>query len=95
MVKFLAPNLTVITSRNPEYLLEVCKRHGLCYIGSKEDIDAFANQYRSIFTMDSNTRLPRRSGLGRKRLYNRLEDVLLLKRQLRFDRSAQQEMPLL
>ena len=80
MVKFLAPNLTVITSRDPKYLLEAYKRHRLYYIGSKEDINAFANQYRSTFTIDSNTRLPRRSRLGRKRLYNRLEDVLLSKR---------------
>jgi len=69
-----------------KYLLEVCKRHRLCYIGSEKDINAFANQYRSIFTIDSNTRLLRRSGLGRKQLYNRLEDVLLLKRQLYFNR---------
>ena len=95
IVKFLAPNLTIITSYNPKYLLKAYKRHRLYYIGSKEDIDAFINQYRSIFTIDSNTRLPRRSRLGRKRLYNRPEDVLLLKRQLRFNRSAQQEMPLL
>ena len=96
IIKFLAPDLTVITSRDPEYLLEACKRHGLCYMGSEEDIDAFANQCRSTFTMDSNTGLPGRSMSGRKRLHDGLEDVLLSKRQLRFDgRPAQQEMPLL
>jgi hypothetical protein len=63
-----------------EYLLEVCKRYRLCYIGSKKDINAFINQYKSIFTIDSNTGLPRRSILERKQLYNRLEDVLLLKK---------------
>ena len=40
-------------------------------MGNKKDINAFANQYRSIFTIDSNTRLPRRSRLGKKQLYNR------------------------
>ena len=46
--------------------------------------------------MDSNTGLPGRSMSGRKRLHDGLEDVLLSKRQLRFDgRPAQQEMPLL
>ena len=43
MVKFLAFNLTIIISYNPKYLLEACKRHGLYYIGSKEDINAFTN----------------------------------------------------
>ena len=71
---------------NPKYLLEVYKRHGLCYIGSKEDIEAFANQYRNIFTINSNIGLPRGSRLGRKRLYNKLEDVLLSKRQLCLNR---------
>jgi len=70
-MRFLASNLTIIMSCNPKYLLEAYKRYRLYYIGSKEDINTFANQYKSIFTIDSNTRLPRRSRLGKKQLYNR------------------------
>jgi len=73
-------------SYNPKYLLKAYKRHRLYYIGSEENINAFINQYKSIFTINSNTRFPRRSGSGRKQLYNRLEDILLLKKQLCFDR---------
>ena len=83
-------------SCDSKYLLKVYKRHRLYYIDNEKDINTFVNQYRSTFTIDSNTGLSKRSILGRKRLHNGLEDILLLKRQLHFNkRPVQQEIPLL
>ena len=43
IIKVLAADFTIIISHDFEYILEAYKRHGLCYIGSKEDINAFVN----------------------------------------------------
>jgi len=86
IIKFLAPDLTIIISYNPKYLLKACKRHKLCYIGNEKDINAFTNQYRNIFTFNSNTGLLKKSRSKRKQLHNKLEDILLLKRQLCFNK---------